>query len=579
MAKDLKLVVKEKVAEFNISKDIESFLMMIADNTLGEKNEKDNKNQLVKALFRQGFEIHDSAGTRKIGSKVLQQALWRVMSKIKFLDVALHCTGKDENVERLVTEGLKTVMKRGGALTVFGAKAGVFMNAFLFGDGFVMFGKGQNDDNPVSFRVLRNEDVYADNFSSGVRGVRPANKMAVIFQYDKDEAYTLYPELKENDIWGRIPGTYHQDENKTDLVENELVEICWAWNRTLQKYVIFAGSQCFEIENLEGEDYPFIKNNKPFIPVFQFLCQPDYESFWNHGIGEMVYDLAVITAKLLNMETGHLEENIYPVTLINAPQSKVDELVEKMAMANEARVQGGKPFVAMEFSASGGGQAQAQSLLTQNLFNEWNVVWDRLYKEFSRLGINLDDIERGGGITRGQVIAEEQASNAFIMQMGEYNVEDTEELMECVMDGITEFVSNKNKSPLNLLTTLMMPDGRGLKMDKDITLGMLSKELKDGNWFCVADSRSGAILSDLMRVTQEERLLAMEQPGTPGFDELKRRIAMRVGSDVNVPMPMPHAPSGAPSGGGQMPAGMPPQVPAETQRVLPEMAGNLMQPV
>jgi hypothetical protein len=584
MAKDLKAEVKEKVEANKISDDIASFLYMIADNTLGDKNDKDAANELIKALFEQGFEIHDASGTKKIGSKVLQQALWRVMSKIKFLDVALHCTGKDENIERLVTEGVKTVMKRGALLTAFGAKAGVFMNAFLFGDGFLMFGKGENDDNPVSFRVLRNEDVYADNFSLGTRGVRPANKMAVIFQYDKDEAYQLWPELEENGVWGRIPGTYHTSTSKTDFLETDVCEICWGYNKAKKKHVVFAGNQCYELDKLEDEEYPFIKNNKAFIPVFQFMCQPSEDSFWNHGIGEMVYDLAVITAKLLNMEVGHLEENVYPITLINAPQSKVDELVEKMAMSNEARVQGGKPFVAMEFSASSGGGVQAQTLTTQNLFNEWSAVWDRLYRELARLGINLDDVDRGSGVTRGQVIAEEQASNAFILQMQEYNGEETEELIECVMDAITEFVSNKNKSPLNLLTTLMMPDGKGLKLDKDITMGMLSKELKDGNWFVVADVRSGAIMSDLTRMIKEEKLLAMEMPGSPGFEELKRKIAMRMGSDISVPMPMPQADQsqgipqgGQPTGGPEEP--MPTPMPTGNQRVLPEATGNLLQPV
>jgi hypothetical protein len=79
MAKDLKAEVKEKAEANKISDDIASFLYMIADNTLGDKNDKDAANELIKALFEQGFEIHDASGTKKIGSKVLQQALWRVI--------------------------------------------------------------------------------------------------------------------------------------------------------------------------------------------------------------------------------------------------------------------------------------------------------------------------------------------------------------------------------------------------------------------------------------------------------------------------------------------------------------------
>lgn len=578
--KTLRETVQDKIAEHEIREDISSFLYLIADNTLGNKSKRDAKNEAIRALFREGFEIHDPSGTKKIGSKVLQQALWRVMSKIKFLDFAIHGTGKDEDVERLVTEGIRTVADRGSLASCFRDKGGVFMNAFMFGDGFLFFGQGENDDNPVSFRVLRNEDVYADNFAYGVRGVRPATRMCVIYQYDKSDAYDRWPELEENEVFGRIPGSHQSEDRNADREDRDILEVCWGWDKAKRKYIIFAGTQCYPIEIFEGEEYPYVKNKKPFIPVFQTLCQPSEDGFYNYGIGDMVYDLAVITRKLLNMEVSHIEENVYPVTLINAPQNKVDELVEKMAMANEARANGGKPFVAMEFDPAGGQQSvAAQALVTNNLVNEWQIVWDRLYRELSRLGINLDDIERGGGVTRGQVIAEEQASNAFILQMMEYNATETQELIECIIEGIKTYVKKSNKSPLNLLTRITLADGSTSKLDKDVTMGMLSTELKNGNWFVVTDSRTGAIPSDLMKSIYLERQLAYEIPGSPQQVEIKNRLARMRGIDIGTAQqaqPQPGKPTAGPgpqAGNEVMPA------PAGTQRVLPEATGMEMQPV
>lgn len=584
MANSSKEAVNTTLEKYGVTmpkKDISDFLYLISDNTLGGKSDKDIINGLVRKLFKEGFEIHSPDGTKKIGSKVLQQALWRVMSKIKFLDCPVHGSGKSENEERLVTEGIATVAERGGLGACFRGKAGVFINSVLLGDGYLFFGKGENDENPISFRVLRNEDVYYDSFAYGVRGVRPANKMAVIYQYDKDEAYELWPELETNDVWGRIPGTFMAEDTEEARKSNsDIVEICWGWNRAKKKHIIFAGTQCFEIDSFEGEEYPCIKNNKAYIPIFQFLCIPSLDEFSNNGIGQMLFDLAVITRKLLNLEVTHLDENVLPFTFINAPQAKVDELIEKMAMANKARAQGMTPVVAMEFSQAGQG-ANAQSLVTQNLFNEWSAVWDRLYREISRLGINLDDIERGAGITRGQVIAEEQASNAFVLQMGEYNGEDTKELMECIMDAITENVSVKNKTPLNLTTQLMMEDGSKVKVETEITMGMLSKTLKEGNWFAIPDVRTGAIPSDLTKMIHEERLLAMIPPGTPEYSQLFRQIAMRMGSDMklgagNGAVPPPPGQMTQDQGAG---APVPPQIPAGTQRVLPGMTGSLNTPV
>lgn len=561
-----------------VDDDVRQFLQLISDNTLNNKAERDAKNDLIRGLFKEGFEIHDPSGTFKIGSKVIQQALWRVMSKVKFLDFMIHGTGKSDDVERLVTEGVRTVADRGGLASCFRDKGGVFMNAFLYGDGFLFFGAGENDENPVSFRVLRNEDVYYDRFAFGVRGVKPSTRMCVIMQFDKQEAYDLWPVLKEKNVWGRIPGAFQSSSRQIDRENEDILEVCWGWNRSSKEYVIFAGTQSFVIDKFEGEEYPFIRNKKAFIPVFQFMCQPSEDGFTNYGVGDMVFDLAVITRKLLNMEVTHLEENVLPVTLINAPAAKVDELVEKMAMANLARAQGGKPFVAMEFDAGGGQQSvAAQALTTQNLFNEWNTVWDRLYKELSRLGINLDDVERGGGITRGQVIAEEQASNAFILQMMEYNATETQELIECTMDAITELVSVKNKTPLNLITRITLTDGSTMRLDKQSTMGMLAKEIKTSNYFVITDSRTGAIPTDLMRQIKLEQQVQLTQPGTPEYAELARRLAQERGIDMTptTPAAAPQNATGTPQQGGNevVPA------PAQTQRVLPAFTGTTEMPV
>lgn len=568
-----------------IDDDVQQFLRLITDNTLNSKSERDAKNELIRSLFREGFEIHDPNGTFKIGSKVIQQCLWRVMSKIKFLDFTIHGTGKDDDVERLVTEGVRTVAERGNLATCFRDKGGVFMNACLYGDGFLFLGLGENDENPVSFRVLRNEDVYYDRFAFGIRGVKPATKMCVIMQFDKEEAYDLWPILEENEIWGRIPGTFQSSSRQIDRENEDVLEVCWGWNRSTKEYVIFAGTQSFVIDKFEGEEYPYMRNKKAFIPVFQFMCQPSEDGFTNYGIGDMVYDLAIITRKLLNMEVTHIEENVLPVTLINAPSAKVDELVEKMAMANEARANGGKPFVAMEFDAAGGQQSvAAQSLTTQNLFNEWSAIWDRLYRELSRLGINLDDIERGNGVTRGQVIAEEQASNAFVLQMMEYNATETQELIECTMDAITEFVSVKNKTKLNLMTRITLPDGSSSPLKSAVTMGMLSKELKEGNYFVITDSRTGAIPSDLLRQMKLEQQIQLAMPGSPEYSELARRLAVERGIDMPAAQPPQQNPvspqGGAPQTGenGVIPP-PPPPTPSQTQRQLPAMTGTMMQPV
>lgn len=571
-----KETVDKMVKEHEIDDSISKFLYLIADNTLNSKSERDTKNELIRALFKEGFEIHDPSGTMKIGSKVIQQCLWRVMQKLKFLDYDLNCTGKDEATEQLVKEGVQTVMERGGLTQCFGDKCGVFQNACMYGDGYLFLAAGTNDKNPVEYRVLRNEDVYYDSFAFGVRGVRPANKMAVIYGFDKSEAYAEWPELEENGVWGKIPGTYKDQNRDMNREDQDILEVAWAWDKSAKEYVQFAGTQAFVMDEFKKEEYPFIKHDEPFIPVFQFMCQPSEDGFTNYGLGDMVFDLAVITRKLLNMEVAHIEENVHPITLINAPDSRVDELVEKMAMANGARALGKKPFVAMEFDAAGGQQAvSAQALLTQNLSGEWQMVWDRLVREISRLGINIDDADRGAGYTATQIYAEEETQNSFVKQMMEYNASETKELLECSADAITEFVSTKNKTKLNLRTRIKLPDNSTIRMDKDITMGMLSKELKENEYFFTVNRRSGADKGDLLKMTNMQQQLAITPPGTPEYSELYRKISGLRGLDMelNTPEPVAQAGGGAPqdNAGEQIPT-----QPGTPNRITPEQIAGLM---
>lgn len=530
--KNVKDVIKKAEEDGKaISDRVQKFLYVIANHTRSGKSESDAQIEMIKDLFKAGFVISDPTGTKKVTSTLLHQVFWRVMSKMKFLDYQVHGTGRDEVAERITKEGIATVANRGGLMRNWTDKGGVAMEMLLFGDGYLHFGQGQ-EKNPVKFKVIKKQDIYLDNHSLGLQSIRPATKAVAVCSYDKDEARDLWPELKENDVWGRIPGTFEGGVDNEEVDENEIVEIGYGYNRATKCFSIFAGNQAFEVDYYEKEEYPFVLHDEAYIPIFQFLCIPSIDEPTNYGLGHLFYRFAVLTQRLINLQLGHVEENTHPLTLINGPQGKVDELIMKMAEAYKARAADKLPYVAVEHGA-GGNKVVAQSLLTQSLYNEWQALWNTLAREFARMGVNIDDLDRGSGITRGQVIAEEEAGNAFVKQIGEYNAEVTEKLIECTMQAITEFVKVDNKTPLNLMTRIKTPDGNFGRVG-NITMGMLSKELKEGNYFVMVNRRSGALTSDLMRTIQQERLMAMTPPGSPEWKELYRRSAYQSGVDMEL---------------------------------------------
>jgi len=168
---------------------------------------------------------------------------------------------------------------------------------------------------------------------------------------------------------------------------HDMVEVAYFYDIENKNYTIFAGTQATVLEEYSGDDYPFIKDDEPYIPVSQFICQPSSEGFYNYGVGSMLFDLAVVQQQLMNLAIGHAEDNVYPITLINVPEGESAKFFNKLKMAHEMRSVGKKGYVSMEYDPNNpnSSQVQAQQLLTQSLYQEWQIIYDRLDREIQRL--------------------------------------------------------------------------------------------------------------------------------------------------------------------------------------------------
>tara|TARA_R100000656_G_scaffold84328_1_gene61572 strand:- start:6496 stop:8268 length:1773 start_codon:yes stop_codon:yes gene_type:complete len=501
------------------------------------KEQRDSDNQTIMDLMERGFKVVDPSGTRQISSKALQQALWRTIQRMKPLDFTIHGTGRPEFMEQFVTQGVSTVLDRGGYVKALRDKQGAFFNLLLLGDAFIQVGTNPSEyDMPIGFNTISNSNVYVDPFATVMRAEssgRSVSKMVVVFSYSWAEAVKFYPKLKKIGGAGRIPRdltfdkeTARSQQQTTQIKEKtDLVEIAHFYDIANKNYTVFAGPSCTVLEKKSGDKYPFVKGKKPYIPVIHMICQPASEGFYNHGIGDMIYDLAVLSQRLLNMEINHVNDNTYPIELVNLPKDKSAKFFNDLMAAHEMRAAGKKGFVPVEYDANSPGSSQisSQTLLTNNLTNEWQLIFEQLTREISRLGINLDEADRGANVTATQILSEEEAANSFVKQVMEYNASETKFSIELTMDMIEEFIGKKNKTKLNL-TTLIDVDGVELPLD-EATLGNLSSELKEGDYFVKVNARTGAVPSNILQQAQISRILPLTPPGTPAFAKLQKQLA------------------------------------------------------
>ena len=535
-------------------------IQLIQDN-LANKNDRDSKNQLIRDLFEQGFTVKEPKGPRKIQSKMIQQVIWRMASRMKPLDFTIHGVGRPEAMEKLVTDGVSTVMDKGKYISSLRDKNGAFINLLLYGDSFIQVGT-QEKGIPIVFNTVDNANVYTDTYCTKIRGGwgRQCRQMVVVFSYSWSEVVDMFPDFKDKMGDGKIPRDLSfGSETDRDITQTndsrDLTEVAYFYDLNSKNYTVFVGSQTTIVKELSGDDFPFTmedvnsgnKDRVPFIPVIQYMCQPSAKGFFNHGVGDMIYDLAIVSRQLMNMAVGHAEDNVYPITHVNVPQGEASKYFNKLSLAHEMRESGKKGFVAMEYDPSNpnGARVTSESLTTQSLVNEWQLIFDNLVRELTRMGINIDDADRGADVTATQILAEEEAQNALIKQIMEWNASESKFAVELTLDFIKDFVGKNDKTPLNLATTVEI-EGEQVGIDS-ITLGMISDELRKEDYFVKVNSRSGAIPSNTFKQAQLSRVLQTLPPGSPAFNQ--RVVELAKLNDVDLTLEQlapPQQPQAAP---------------------------------
>jgi len=537
------------------------------DATRFTKVEKDQKNLKIQQLREEGFSVKTPAGVRRVNSKMLAQGEIKFTSRMKPLDWRLHGTGRPEFMEALVTAGVSTVMQMGGFTNALVNKGGAFSKLYNFGDGYVLLGSNPDEDgkSPIVFMAIPNEGVYWDAFSTVVRGAwgLSATQCCVIFSYEKEEARRLYPDLPE-DTHGKIPRTLNQYkdldrkwEQKMQTEQNEC-EVAHFFNIAKGVHLIFAGNTCKVIELNQGSDYPFYYHTaegrkEDFIPVLDFMCLFATEGMYNHGFGEVIYDIAVTRRQIKNMGVNHTLDVADPLWNFNLPKGEGDKFPEKMRLAQELRAQGKKGFITTEYDTAnpGGNQVSVNPLMAGNATEEWITIDNELMKELNRFGLNLDDVDYSPNPNQMEIMKKEEDQSSLIKQIQEWNSTEYQKAVEFTLEMIKRYVSKNDKTPLNLTTAVKAGDVE-FKMD-DATLGMVAEELRKYNYFVKVNSRSGAIPSNIMLLTQNADLMSLAQPGSPAFTSLATQRARLNDSDVRgedfmAPMPtgLPEEPANEP---------------------------------
>src|SRR5574343_484482 len=362
------------------------------------------------------------------------------------------------------------------------------------------------------------------------------DEMVIVYRYTMAQFNNLFPEWEGKVAKGEIPRAYRYRKQlektwlQTIYDPEDMIEV--AYRIGIDKIMcIFAGAACTVIEKLEGKYFPYVMDGKPYIPILHFKFFPSSEGYYNYGIGHMVYDLAVITAQMDNMAYNHAGDNIWPITFVNTPNKNTSKFFSETAKAHEMRAAGGKGYVLSENALGQGSGVTLEYFKTAPITDEWERAFTRLEQQITRLGFRLDMPDLGANPNKMSIMAEQEATDAPIKQIIEFNSSAFEDAVLFTMDAIRKFIPDDDQTPIN--STVDIDAGDMQIPMRGFPMGWIAKELRDNKYFVVVNSRDGTIPSNVMEQAQISKTMSTLVPGTPAWNKMSLKMAKLNGQNLS----------------------------------------------
>jgi len=557
-------------------KDLLSYLNR--DST--EHDAQINARKLIVDLLKSGCIITSPDGTQSISSKLIVQILQKVVNKMKIPDSKIYKAGpfklttdaklqKRATItrqwqEQIVTAGVFTVMKEGKFIQCMRDKGGVFYKIGLLGDAQIQIGYDEdNSDCPIRFRVLPSDSYRTSPGATDIRDVVEGNSADYDFyavKYTMKRFEALWPDFKGKVAPGMLPiGSGREKElekkwNQVGYNDDEEVEVGY-FTCIDKRQIVIAGAACTVLRKLKGDlpegeivsedntSFPYVMDGKAYLPTLHFKYFPSPEGYSNWGIVHLVYDIALLAAKMDNDAYLHTVDNIRPITLVNTTNKSKSKLFADILKAEEAVAAGGRGYVVSE-NPQGTSGVSLESFQTNAVTNEWERAFTKLDTQIKRLGFELDAPNLGSSPNQMSIMSAQENADAPIKQVIEYNSTAFEEAILFTMDFIRKFVPDDDQTPLNSMVDIDMTGfGQDLKMPlRGIPLGMVAQELRANKYFVVVNSRDGTMPSNVMELAKARETMSSIPQGTPAWNKMAIKVAQLNGHNIGMEdlgMPQP----------------------------------------
>jgi len=553
----------------------------------GKRINDDRKEELqeIQNAYENAFAVEEQEGSRFMYSTLLMTMCKKVYERLDLLNWDINFYAKDpideDEIRKKVISGLKRrglndeeaerqylldletrleredeegkimpaiakaaiqeVMQKGGFSSVIKeSKDSAYSRSVSIGDSFIQINP-QEGDYPIEYEIVSQENVLIDPQAIQIRGAasgRNLERVALIYNYTYDNyvdkvVNKLEGKAKQRALnvqWGELPITVDKDEkfNERDneIEDDRIGQVCMYVDIPAREVVWAAGSAATIIKREKGDDFPFIKDKKPYIPLAHFMAMPSTKGFHNKGVGHYMYQKNYIDELVKNKTISSVLKRIDPYWIIDTTPENSSNLISQFYAADEAASKGEPAIIINEVRPGQQGIGNVQSLSGEAPSDIGAVVENILTKDIVEFGISPSETQTQSTKTATAILSEQENANTLVREIAKRIAPEYRFLIEITIEYMKKLISTRSKvrfdtsniEPANLAQRLLL---------RSVTLGRVVEFLKKHNYRIKMDSLSGIIPTNAVEAARLMEAYQLAAATPAGARILQKMLALR----------------------------------------------------
>ena len=491
-----------------------------------------------------------------------------------------------------------TVADKGGLTDALKGKRGAIKGVANLGDAMIHISVNKEAKYPIEFKTVPIDRVYVDpnaDVLRGKSGIQSADEVLIVYKFGYDQFLTDFSHFPNaiKAAVGNLPNTDHlvslHEYSETESPKKN-IEVGFYYRLSKKVYSIFAGSSATPLLEVQGEEYPFMKDGKPYVPLIPFRGWAKMKGYYSYGLGHLLIKEARQRRRAENWGEWGMMRNIKGLGIVRLPpgMSKA-KFMSRYRLANEALKKGRDGMILVESNGINDSGMRIDKFATDPVTEEMERFRTSSDLRIKRIGIPLDEVDRPASESATQTLSEEQRADIFAQEFMRQNADSFQWMWELVIELMREFIPDDDDTPVDM--SVEVPFGMEMakaigkeqgytdeeirelaskKVKPKITMGAVANALRNKHWFVEVDELSGVIKSNVREITEIKEAMAITQPGSPEFMALSQKLLRLYGQDLKLEKNLPPAQPVPPEAEGSLP-GQKPSLPTGSSALNPAL--------